>query len=99
MIVDKVVSDDNVITIKVLTDLTIDIHKEFRAAYIDEPKETEFIIDLTRVGMVDSSVLSLLLLLIDFSNAPQKSITITGCSKSVKKVFDIAYFHKLFIFT
>ena len=58
--------------------------------------ESRFIIDLTKTNTVDSSGLSLLLLLIEFSTAPKGSIVITGCNPLVRKALDVAYFQQLF---
>ena len=92
----KTVARDKTITIQVLTDLTAVIHKEFQEAYMNEPMESHFIIDLAKTKIVDSSGLSLLLLLIEFSTAPRGSIVITGCNSLVRKALDIAYFQQLF---
>ncbi|MCK4842112.1 MAG: STAS domain-containing protein [Methylococcales bacterium] len=97
MNIKKTVSEDKkTITLEILSDLTLEVHEEFRQAYINEPTDTLFIIDFTHTEMVDSSGLSLLLLLIDFSTAPKQSIILTGCNERVMSILKIASFKKLF---
>lgn len=84
------------ITLKIRDDFTLAIHNEFREAYINEAKDSKFIIDFSQTEMIDSSGLSLLILLLDFSESGSKSIILKGCNPRVSEVLKTASFDQLF---
>ena len=83
------------VTISIGEQFNFDTHREFRNAYRDRPKGTNYIINLSQTTYMDSSALGMLLLLREF-NGENKTIKITACSKDIYKVFEIASFNKIF---
>jgi len=71
--------------------------EEFRAAYLQSPAGSAFVIDMTAVDYVDSAALGMLLLLRDHAGEASR-VTISGSHGQPEQVLRIANFHKLFRF-
>lgn len=77
----------------------INTHAVFRNAYVDVLHESgidKLIVDLSDVSYIDSSALGMLLLLRERMTAAEKAIELVNCQPSVRQVFAIANFNKLF---
>jgi anti-anti-sigma factor len=83
------------VTINIGERFTFGVHRDFRGAYRDQPKNINYIVNLNKTTYMDSSALGMLLLLRDF-NGENKIIKITDCNSEIIKVFEIARFDKLF---
>jgi len=75
------------------------LHNEFRSAYKDCPKGTNFVIDLNRATYMDSSALGMMLLLREHAGNEQSKISIIGCNPEIKQILVISKFEKLFNIT
>jgi anti-anti-sigma factor len=74
-------------------------HREFRQSYegvFQQVGVKKLDIDLGEVDYIDSSALGMLLLLKESSDRAQRSVALTNCRGAVRRVLDIANFHKLF---
>ncbi|NQD93655.1 STAS domain-containing protein [Pseudomonas sp. CrR25] len=74
-------------------------YRDFRDAYeLELAKDTVrvLIVDLQAVQYIDSAALGILLLLRDKAAAVHKSVELRNLQSSVKDVFEVANFHKLF---
>lgn len=77
----------------------ISTHAVFRNAYVDVLHESgidKLIVDFSDVSYIDSSALGMLLLLRERMTAAEKVIELVNCQPSVRQVFAIANFNKLF---
>jgi len=88
-------NSDGEISIIISEQFTFDVHNDFRGAYRNEPKGTDYIINLSNTSYMDSSALGMMLLLREH-NGENKIIKIKGCTRDIYKIFEIANFDKLF---
>jgi anti-anti-sigma factor len=72
------------------------LHRCFRDAYRELPRDTHFLVDFSETDYLDSSGLGMLLLLREFAGGENSRITIAGCCDKIKRILDIANFDKLF---
>ena len=72
------------------------VHNDFRAAYKNCPKDTQFIIDMNRATYLDSSALGMMLLLREHSDDESKKISIVGCNAEIKQILEMTNFGNLF---
>lgn len=73
------------------------VHKQFRDAYRETPgKGTVYRVDLGETEYMDSSALGMLLLLREHAGGDEARVSIENASEPVKKVLEIANFHRLF---
>ncbi|MFA6121983.1 MAG: STAS domain-containing protein [Sideroxydans sp.] len=73
--------------------------REFRTAYLpllDDAAVKTIQIELGRVIYIDSSALGLLMLIRERAEASGKTITLCNPTETVRKIFKIANFDKLF---
>ncbi len=74
-------------------------HRDFRDAY-ETLLKTEGIrtleVNLSRVEYLDSSALGMLLLLRERATERNVTISLTGCTGTVKQILEIANFNKIF---
>jgi len=91
-----ITTDNNTTRIIIIDRFDYSIHTEFRSAYKDTPKNSEFIIDMRQASYMDSSALGMLLLLREHLGDGASKISIIGCSPEIKKIFEISNFHALF---
>ena len=72
------------------------LHQQFRDSYIDaKTSNTEFILDLSLTTYMDSSALGMILLLKDHAENLSGAVIIKKPSETVKKILEIAQFHRL----
>ena len=91
-----ITAQDNVTRISISDRFDYSIHTEFRSAYKDTPKGTEFIIDLGKASYMDSSALGMLLLLRERIGEDGPTISIVGCTSEIRKILEISNFGTLF---
>jgi anti-anti-sigma factor len=77
---------------------TFNDHHEFREILQDmgSGEVRQIILHMSKVEFVDSAALGMLLLAADEAEKHQKHLMISGATGQVKKMFDMARFHKLF---
>lgn len=85
-------SDGREVKIAVSGRFDFNAHREFRDAVKDAAKGAKYVVDMEAATYVDSSALGMLLLLKDESS----EVSIVKCSDEVRKVLEIANFHRLF---
>lgn len=74
-------------------------HRDFREGYeavLKTANVQTLDIDLTRVDYLDSSALGMLLLLKERAGAKNITLSLVGCTGTVKQILEIANFSKLF---
>ncbi|MFV2059082.1 MAG: STAS domain-containing protein [Gammaproteobacteria bacterium] len=91
--------DESTIKIQTAEKFTFECHREMRAAYEGRSVTTKYIIDFSRTDYIDSSALGMLLLLREASGDEAHKVKFINCKASVKKVFDVANFGKMFDIT
>ena len=87
------ISDDGrEVTIAVQGRFDFNLHREFRDAVSVVNKNSRCVVDMEKATYLDSSALGMLLLLKDESS----DVRIVRCTDEVRKVLEIANFHRLF---
>lgn len=74
-------------------------HREFRQGYesaLKQPGVKGLEVDLSGVDYIDSSALGMLLVLRENAGRESLPLALTNCTSSVRRVFDVANFSKLF---
>ncbi len=85
------------LTIKIPSRLDHTGHKEFVAAYTEQPiKPVAYIVDMEQVIFFDSSSLGMLLLLRKYAGDDKANVRIINISPSVNKILRISRFDRLF---
>ncbi|MBT3257046.1 MAG: STAS domain-containing protein [Deltaproteobacteria bacterium] len=93
----QISEDGKILTISVPSRLDITAHKEFGEAYKDKlGPVSDCIVDMADVEFLDSSALGMLLMFREKAAEESVDISIANCSSSVKKIFEMANFDKLF---
>ena len=82
------------LTISISENFDFSVHPDFRDAYQDVDASFNVIVDLRQTEYLDSAALGMLLLLDEHFGG--KKIKITGCSKYIREVLEIANFQKKF---
>lgn len=97
MAVKKRISDETKnVVISIDERFDFSVHQQFRDAYSDENNQGSlFILDLAQASYMDSSALGMILLLKDHAEKISGTIEIHQPNESVKKILEIAQFHKL----
>lgn len=92
----KELKDVNQLIISIEERFDFSIHQKFRESYVhfDTPN-TEFVLDLALTSYMDSSALGMILLLKDHAENLSGSVVIKNPSETVKKILEIAQFHRL----
>jgi HptB-dependent secretion and biofilm anti anti-sigma factor len=98
MAVETQISEDGkVLTLSVPSRLDITAHKEFGEAYKDKlGPVSSCIVDMAEVEFLDSSALGMLLMFREKAVAESVDVSIANCGPSIKKIFAMANFDKLF---
>ena len=98
MSVSKKISDDKKeFVIKVKGKFDFSYYEKFSECYADAPKEVElFILDFKDTIYIDSSALSMILLLKEHAEKKSSKVKIVNATANVKKLLELANFHKLF---
>jgi anti-anti-sigma factor len=85
------------VTIAVTGKFDFQLYDEFRACYSDTAGSgVEYVIDLSDTDYLDSSALSMLLLLREHAGGDASNIEISHASPEVRKILDMVNFGKLF---
>jgi len=74
-------------------------HKDFREAYRNEPPTLRYRVDLSRARYLDSSALGMLLLLKKHAGGESAQVRLEGANDDVRKILEIANFHRIFVMT
>ena len=98
MTVNHRVSDDGrQVTIAVTDRFDFSVHREFREAYrASGGPGTTYQVDLGQTEYMDSSALGMLLLLKEHAGGDRASVVIRHTPANIRKILEIANFHKLF---
>lgn len=88
--------DGNDLKISVGGKFDFSLHNDFRKSYKDEKVSGEFQVDLGDTEYLDSSALGMLLLLNEYAASISSSVKIVNAGESIKEIFLIASFDKLF---
>ena len=89
-------TNNNVTRIIITDRFDYSIHNEFRAAYKNTPKGSQFIIDMNRAIYLDSSALGMMLLLREHAGEESEKISIVGCNPEIKQILEVSNFDSLF---
>lgn len=93
----KTVDESGTVTISVPGRFDFSVHKAFRDTYRDTPgEEIAYCVDLRDTEYMDSSALGMLLLLREHAGGDKARVRLVNASEAVKKVLEIANFHRLF---
>jgi len=96
MVTTKTTPDGSRHTIAIGGRFDFKLHKEFREAYKNVGPATHLTVDLGQAEYMDSSALGMLLLLREHLGGNQAKVSIVNCAPEIKKILQIANFHKLF---
>ena len=89
-------NDGKTITIFIEERFDFSLHQIFRDAYSNYKKKgSKFCVDLSQTTYMDSSALGMILLLKDYAENIDSEIIIKKPNDSVRKVLEIAQFHRL----
>jgi len=95
----KVTTLSNVFTIYLSGNFSFEAHREFKTAYknqLDNSKIGNIVVNLSEVEYLDSSALGMLLVMRDYVQAANKTLTLSKPSPIALRTFDIASFNKIF---
>ncbi len=92
----KVCDDGRTLLIEVGGRFDFALHTQFRAAQESAPSARDYIVDLGQTEYMDSSALGMLLVLHEHAGKAGGRIIVRNCKPMVRKIFEIANFHKLF---
>ena len=89
--------ENGLVVIKIGNRFDFSVHKQFRDAYRETPGEgTRYCVDLSDTDYMESSALGMLLLLREHAGGDRGQVSLRNPSEPVRKVLEIANFHKLF---
>ena len=92
----KELKDVNQLVISIEERFDFSIHQKFRESYVHfDTLNAEFVLDLALTSYMDSSALGMILLLKDHAENLSGSVVIKNPSETVKKILEIAQFHRL----
>ena len=95
----SVTAISNTATIYLSGHFSFGAHREFKAAYKNQLNNSmigSLVVNLTEVSYLDSSALGMLLLLREYAQAANKSLTLSKPSAIAARTFEIAGFKTLF---
>jgi anti-anti-sigma factor len=95
-IISCVSSDGSEITIVVRGEFGFRKYAKFRAAYEQGGEATRYVVDLKEADTIDSSALGMLIVLRDHVGGDATRLEIVNCSARLRRIFEIANFHRLF---
>lgn len=98
MTIDKFVYENNkYVDIAIEGRFDFSFHQQFRDSYSDcSEKGTTFTLKLDQTSYMDSSALGMILLLKDHADKLGGKVVINKPNETVKKILQIAQFHRLF---
>jgi len=92
----KKIEESNEVVIYVCENFVFANHKDFREAYRYESPSCQYRVNLASAQYLDSSALGMLLLLRKHAGGDTAKVVIEDIPEEVRKVLEIANFHKLF---
>ncbi len=95
----NVISISDTATLHLSGHFSFDAHREFKAAYKNQLKNTTIaaiVVNFAEVKYLDSAALGMLLVLRDHVRAANKSLTLSKPSAFAGRAFDIARFNQMF---
>ena len=93
----KVADGGKQVTISVTDRFDFSVHREFREAYrASGGPGVTYSVDLAQTEYMDSSALGMLLLLKEHAGGDRASVVIRHAPPNIRKILEIANFHKLF---
>lgn len=93
----RVTEGGNQVTITVTDRFDFSVHREFREAYrAGGGPGVTYSVDLGSTEYMDSSALGMLLLLKEHAGGERASVVIRRAPPGIRKILEIANFHKLF---
>lgn len=87
---------DGVVQIRLPATFSFSNRKEFLETYKDNPPNTRYCLDFSRVERLDSSTLGMLLIMREHNGEKQEDISFINCSRGIETVFGVTNFNKLF---
>ncbi len=89
--------EGNVLTIQIRGRFDYTAHRDFREAYEGRDlAKAKIVIDMANAEHLDSSALGMLLVLREKAGKEESDIEIRSCSDSIRKLFEVANFQKMF---
>lgn len=92
----SVKEENNLVNIKMPKEFNFNCYKEFRDIYMKAPNSQKFKLDFSMTDFVDSSALGMLLQLREYTGEKSEQVLLVNSSDSVKNIFKVANFDKLF---
>ena len=90
-------SDNKTVTIVIKGQFDFNSHQAFRESCESaQGSDMKFIIDMGGTEYMDSSALGMLLLLREQAGNEASSIAIIRCRPDIKRILEVAHFHRLF---
>ncbi len=84
------------LTIHIAGEFNYGAREKFRESYVNEPADSHYVIDFSDATGLDSSALGMMLMLRTHAKHRADDITITNCNQTIRKLLELAQFHKLF---
>ncbi|MBF0381103.1 MAG: STAS domain-containing protein [Magnetococcales bacterium] len=91
----EVEKTDDEIIIKPIGDFDYSLSGDFRAAYENEKPDMRYTVDMSRVSLIDSTALGMLIKLREHTGG-RVDIQIVRSSKVVREIFDVVHFTSMF---
>ena len=97
-ITSNISQDGSNLTITIEGNFDANIEDEFRISYEGDPDVTpnSYTINMEKTEYLDSAALGMLLVFKDYAGGDSSDITITNCSREVKKILSVSGFDSLF---
>lgn len=96
MILSTITGDAKQVTIRLGVRLDASMHQAFRDAYRGMPRSANYCLDFRETDFMDSSALGMLLLLREYVQEYNSSITLRCCHEGIKQQLLECNFDKLF---
>ena len=87
---------DERLTIHIKDRFDFNDYRPFRQAYENVDASLEFVVNLSSTEFIDSSALSMLLLLREHAGGDSARIRVINCNPDIMRILDASNFQKLF---
>ena len=87
---------DGLVTISIRGRFDFSAYVEFSACYKWRPKTSRYVIDFKHVRCIDSSALTMMLLLRGHTRNRKQNVVITNCNDDIRETLSSLKFHSLF---
>ncbi len=84
------------VNIKISGEFTFKMRQEFRAAYINESPDLQYIVDMAQVVVMDSSAMGMLLVLREHAGGEKAKISLINLSSKMNNLLRLASLHEIF---